>query len=315
MFSTSRTVDGTIMNIFYNVSRIGLSALTIFTLTSVSVSSPCEASETSRKYENLPFDKDYLETQALGINDAGTIVGTCINGNESFGQHGYIFKNGTLKKIDIPNRVFTTPQSISNKDDVVGTCALKSDGPNSIPFRMHHGAITFMKRFGVETVPFSINNKGEVVGFFNNGIFSDTAFDISPNGKVAKFRYANSHDIRFTSINSKGEIAATCTKWIGTGNIVCFGVLRKQGKWIELPAPPGALSWRCMGINDSGDIVGEFDDIDKYKHGFVLHGAHFEVLDDPLANHYTSPTSINNNGTIVGYYQDTQGHQHGFITR
>ena len=75
---------------------------------------------------------------------------------------------------------------------------------------------------------------------------------------------------------------------------------------------PGAVSTQPAGINDSGVIVGTYQDTSIVMHGFVYSGGTYSTLDFPGAT-YTNPHGINNNGTIVGEYQDTSSVMHGFI--
>src|SRR6516164_3084931 len=75
--------------------------------------------------------------------------------------------------------------------------------------------------------------------------------------------------------------------------------------------PPGALSTEANGINDSGQIVGDFWD-GLNLHGFFLDvGGSFTTIDPPGAT-LTRPTGINNSGQIVGEFTDAIG-QHGFF--
>ena len=55
------------------------------------------------------------------------------------------------------------------------------------------------------------------------------------------------------------------------------------------------------GINDAGQIVGNYLDASGLAHGFLLSGDSFTIIDVPGAD-ATAPFGINNAGQIVGFY-------------
>jgi uncharacterized membrane protein len=72
---------------------------------------------------------------------------------------------------------------------------------------------------------------------------------------------------------------------------------------------PGATVTLAYGINDRGQIVGEFSD-DGENPGFLTDGATYTTLDAPGAQ-ATLAYGINNRGQIVGWFQ--VGAMHGFL--
>ncbi len=97
---------------------------------------------------------------------------------------------------------------------------------------------------------------------------------------------------------------------------------------------PGASSTRVIGINNAGQIVGEYEDdsgvihgflldedlqslerrrmVGGVIHGFVLDEDSFTTIDFPDAVE-TKAFGINNAGQIVGFYKDSSGDVHGFL--
>lgn len=66
---------------------------------------------------------------------------------------------------------------------------------------------------------------------------------------------------------------------------------------------PGALITNAMGINNAGDIVGNYHDAADVVHGFVYSNGTFTTLDYPNPTYtYTDLYDINNNGDVVGTY-------------
>jgi len=72
---------------------------------------------------------------------------------------------------------------------------------------------------------------------------------------------------------------------------------------------PGADSTYANGINDAGDIVGDFNDGSGTPHGYLKQGSSFTTIDVPGAvSNYASANGINNADDIVGSFSDTHGY-------
>jgi hypothetical protein len=72
-----------------------------------------------------------------------------------------------------------------------------------------------------------------------------------------------------------------------------------------------------LGINASGQIVGEYFDSNSDQHGFLLSHGQYTTLDDPSAangpGQGTIALGINSRGQIVGLYVDANYFWHGFM--
>ena len=75
---------------------------------------------------------------------------------------------------------------------------------------------------------------------------------------------------------------------------------------------PGAAATTAHGLNDAGDIVGDYTLPDKTVHGFLLRGGRFTAIDFPGAV-ASNARQINRNGDIVGSYTDSGGKSHGYL--
>src|SRR5947209_7886207 len=74
---------------------------------------------------------------------------------------------------------------------------------------------------------------------------------------------------------------------------------------------PGASSTQAYGINNAGQIVGEFEDATGRFHGFRETAGVFTLIDVPGASD-TFASGINDAGQIVGAFEDATG-RHGFL--
>jgi probable HAF family extracellular repeat protein len=77
-----------------------------------------------------------------------------------------------------------------------------------------------------------------------------------------------------------------------------------------------------IGINDLGQISGNYGDANYVTHGFLLSNGHYTSLNDPSAGTAANPsagffpgtdaTEINNRGQIIGFYIDANNVEHSF---
>ena len=74
---------------------------------------------------------------------------------------------------------------------------------------------------------------------------------------------------------------------------------------------PGATRTEGLGINNSGQIVGDYRDISRRTHGFLLDRGNFTSIHFP-GSIYTTARKINDSGLVVGYFFDSSRLPHGF---
>jgi len=197
-----------------------------------------------------------------------------------------------------------------------------------------------------ETLPFGINNSGEVVGTYTySGATSADGFVMSGNtfsdlhvpGTTSKFAYGinNSGTVvgryydgsthgyvysenAFTVIDAPNSLGDTAAFGINdSGNIVGYydgsdgqhGYLKVGNAFAIIDYPGTSGSTACYGINDAGAIVGVFG-----SQGFVYADNAFNLIDVPGAIQ-TQPSEINNLDQVVGYYEYGSGMLpiHGFV--
>ncbi len=75
---------------------------------------------------------------------------------------------------------------------------------------------------------------------------------------------------------------------------------------------PGSIETGISGINNGGQISGNFADSSGREHGFVLSGGNFTTVDVPGST-ATSGRGINDRGQSVGVYFDNTGRRHGYL--
>ena len=113
------------------------------------------------------------------------------------------------------------------------------------------------------------------------------------------------------AVNNRGDVAGECHMPDGPRAFV----LRK-GIFTTLHIPSASES-RANGLNDRGDVVGNFfDEAEQREYGFLYSDGLVTKISVPNAE--TTASAIANNGTIVGLYelQDASGNSagnYGFI--
>jgi hypothetical protein len=76
---------------------------------------------------------------------------------------------------------------------------------------------------------------------------------------------------------------------------------------------PGATQQLAIGVNDSGEIVGQYADSSGVSHGYLQKGDNFTTIDVPFSGAVsTDAEGITNSGEIVGYWDDAST-SHGFL--
>ena len=116
------------------------------------------------------------------------------------------------------------------------------------------------------------------------------------------------------SINKHGEIAGFAV--VNTDNnetTKLSGFFRdKKGRCTILDFP-GANVSEATGVNNDGQVVGDYSDA-KGFHGFFWDAGLFRTIDVPFPGAIdTAPMAINNVGQIIGFYFDSNSHGHGFL--
>jgi probable HAF family extracellular repeat protein len=179
-----------------------------------------------------------------------------------------------------------------------------------------------------------VNEEGQIVGAFTDNLLGPYGFLLDfKKKKIRSTEIRCGKDVVVTapqSINRHGEIA-------GIAAIVerikipqppfkifitkTSGFFRdRKGKCTILDFP-GANLTEAIGVNDDGQVVGDYTDANGIFHGFFWDAGQFLTIDVPFPEaRLTAASGINNVGQIVGFYFDNNvtelfpnGHAHGFL--
>lgn len=261
---------------------------------------------------------------SAGINDSGAVVGAYIRPN--FGEFpvysGFLrTPDGTVTSFDAPigaNVIYegTSAAALNNTGQVVGYGRYQS---NRYAFTrdLQGGMTTFSGGNEFVTLPFGINDAGEIVGVYLDSASTGLEFRSffrDANGAVTPISEPGPLQPLVNDINNIGQMV---------GSYGAHGYLRNRDGSVTLfdvPSDFATASGRellgtfARGINDNGVIVGSYliGLSGEEPRAFVrdLDG-NFSMFNVPGAL-ATELGGINNAGQLVGAFRDNAG-THWFI--
>jgi len=228
------------------------------------------------------------QTFALGMNDAGWIVGSFTtpsdNVNNVYQTHSFVtFGPGWTQPIDsaLGNPAFSATNDVNNKDQMVGFLRQHAtDNPTAffIDFGTQHLTMIGIPTGASQSIANALNDSGQVVG---NAMFGQ-----------------NSHAILFQDLNKNG--------------------FADPGELVDLD-PTGYYS-SALSINNSGIAVGYFQGLPgTYDYSKAALFSNGKITDlNTLVNGGTGgavlrvASGINDGGQIVGYMVTPSGDIHAF---
>ena len=240
-------------------------------------------------------------TIALGVNSAGTVVGTYITGSylsQTTYYYGFVQTlDGTVTTIDAPDA------GTGNQE---GTLAMNINASGEI-------AGLF---FATKQVPF---------GFVRDTAGTLTEFGVDCQGSGITGCYATVP----TSIDAAGDVTGTSRSGL-TANSVSLGFVRTANGTITTFNPTGSVAGSSeftgtlpFGIDPGGNyITGFYSDSNGEEHGFVRSTSDGTITSFDAPGAATTLTflaagtggfSVNASGQIAGTYVDSSSVFHGFL--
>jgi len=252
-------------------------------------------------------------TYASAINASGQVTGYC---TDASGTHAFLKTGATITTFDggTPN-LSTGGNGINASGQVTGN-HLDGLGLNN-GFVYAGGVVTPFTILNINNlpttymVPRSINASGDIVGeyadvidpthgVYRGFIYHSTTQTSTTFDAVGTFNILN--PTVPVAINDLGQI---------TGSSGAQGFIYTAGVGTVFSAT-NATQTVPRSINNLGDVVGMFYDINNVAHGFINKGGIVTTYDIAGAT-TTDIWSINDIGQIAGYYLDSANVAHGFI--
>jgi hypothetical protein len=219
-------------------------------------------------------------TQALALNDEGTVVGFYTDSNVV--PHGFIrTRGGEVVTFDAPG---------------AGLGANLNEG----------------------TVPYAINDFGVITGQYQDSSLVFHGFIRYPWGTFATFDATGAAQLpnagtQALAINNWGETAG----FYVDANYAYHGFVRSwNGQTVGFDPSGSVFTAVCQEscLNDAGTAVGYYADANGVDHGFVrTRDGKVTSFDGPNAVYATLAASINDAGVVAGYTIDGNGVAWAFI--
>jgi len=260
------------------------------------------------------------ETSARGIDNDGEIVGDFYAGSEL----GFLRRGDDYKKIKVAGARDTDTNGISNDDKIVGTYddTLGDHGYVLVGNKVHKlpdppAAFDTYPDFN------AINEEGDVVGVVTpRFVFAPLlSISIGTGNKgflLSEGKYTildcGKYQTEANGINDDEDIVGECSDFYPTYAEHAF--LLHEGKYHIFDVPfPNVIGTVALGLNNEGDIVGVYTDINFKDHGFIVHdlcdNPKWKTIDVPNAAD-TKVAAINDEREIVGTYTTSLGVNKGF---
>lgn len=234
------------------------------------------------------------DTNAVGVNSAGDVVGTYTD----TAIHGFLLRGGVFTNIEPPNSIGSLATGINDAGEIVGYFTPQGD--------VHeHGFLFDGQNYAtldfpgaLNTFAWGINNTGDVVGFYadsnskfhgfkwNNGGFAtidvpDSQYTVLQGlddfGHIVGYYLDMKGNQRGFATSSRGEFryfrnseaaAGVNNHKIVVGYNLGFRFNLATGSFLMVKFP-NAVETACFGINDLGQIVGNYRDAAGKTHGFL----------------------------------------------
>jgi probable HAF family extracellular repeat protein len=145
-------------------------------------------------------------------------------------------------------------------------------------------------------IPTSLNDRGQIVGVYADPAGASRGFRLD-RGRFTKIDVPGAKATQPQGSNNRGQITGVYsnTRPDLSANDVQDrrGFLYDRGRYVRLDFP-GSRSSQAFGINDLGQVVGEYQDAAGDFHGYVWEWGRFRSIEAGGAS------GINNRGQIVG---------------
>jgi hypothetical protein len=237
-----------------------------------------------------------VSSTAVAINAKGDVAGYYTDQTEE--TYSFIRKaNGTFL-------IVAAGASVSDMNDAGDVIGYR--GVSGAFMRKANGkTTTFGVPNAVVTIPYVINNDGEIAGNFAGEDDSYHGFLRAKNGKFTTFNPPGSTCTSVYGLN----LAGTAVGQACTGNAMHSFMRDSRGHFTTID-PPGAISSTATAINASGTIAGTFWGSDRVARGFIRDpSGSFTIVNPPRpAKEQGVPmlAGLNNAGGTVGAFLNGQ---------
>jgi len=162
------------------------------------------------------------------------------------------------------------------------------------------------------TISASINNRGQVVGYFTDSGGVYRGFLRDSDGSIVTIDPPGSSGSNALGIDDEGTVVGV---WLASNGTVLHGFKRSPSGMYTTVDFPGAVDSGVSGINDQGVLVGAFDLGNMSTNiAFIdVHGTFTSFEAPQAAPMQTVAYGINLENFVSGNFTDPAGTDHGFV--
>ncbi len=232
-----------------------------------------------------------------GVNNSGQVVGSFTSSTGFDG--GYLYSNGTVSTVDVPNAVETEARGINGNGQIVGAVRVLATicgGTNCGAYLYSGGVYSVFSAPGADdTAAYGINDNGQIVGYYVSGN-SEHGF-LYAGGNFTALDVPGALGTSARSINNSGEIIG----WYDTPSCGNYSFLYTQGSFTQL----GPCQTYATGISASGEITG-YDISGGRLQGFTYNSGNFSLFNIPGAV-TTDVQGVSSDGNVfVGQFSTAE---------
>jgi uncharacterized membrane protein len=192
-----------------------------------------------------------------------------------------------------------------------------SDGPAAVPVRgAIHGYVFDGKRYrtvdfpgAARTEAWDLTNRGDVIGYYANADGRLRGFRMDKRGKFTTLDNPNGNlEDDLTGGNDRGVTVGTFLRYDPT-NGEAHGYLRNARGKLTTFDVPGALTTLAWRVNNRGQVVGIYSDVDRqvplrFLRAYIYEDGRFTKIDAPGVSN-TALNDINDRGQATGQAFDS----------
>jgi probable HAF family extracellular repeat protein len=240
--------------------------------------------------------ESYIVTRAIATG----FVALCLTAAPASGQYCTVQDLGSLAT-SYQQSVAT---AINNRGEVAGWTSIRADRH---AFLFEDGV---MKDLGTlasngpgystgYSTAYGINNRGQVVGISELGAgggYHAFLFDTDKMIDLGTLSInPRNHNSRANAINDRGQVVGSSE----TDAMQTHAFLYENGTMTDLGTLPGDVNSTALGINNSGQVVGNSDD-GRTSHAFLYEKGTMIDLGKLAGAPFSFATGINERGQVVG---------------
>ena len=272
---------------------------------------------------------DLAFNQLLGINNLGHIAGYFGSGAAGQPNHGFIvrrpYSQPKYQSLSFPGSAQTELTGLNDRGVQVGFWSTQNNASgvdNNFGCYLEDGhfrSVNFPTADNTNPPVnqlLGVNDAGIAVGFYTDakGFDHGYTYDIATK-TFTTVAVAGASSVVAAAINNSGSVAGFFS---GPAGATEGFVLRPSGQMSVLDFP-GATMTRALGVNDSGEVVGDYQLGRGHRartHGFTWTQRHgFTTVDGPDGAVDTTINGVNNAGELVGSYVTRSGTTDGLLAK